>query len=255
MNLQCRTELAAPYKAGSQIARILSEDWCSRELYCPACTSDSISRSKPNTPTIDFVCPECNESFQLKSVRTWNCTKIVDAGYEPMVRAIRSGRAPNLFLLQYASEWSIENVIVIPRMFFTESVIEKRKPLSPSARRAGWVGCNLVISSIPDDGRIEIVSGGSPCSEVTVRREFDRVKGLATIEPSARGWTVDVLSVIRQLRKPDFSLHDLYAMERTLQLKHPRNQNVRPKIRQQLQVLRDLGLLEFRGQGTYRITG
>ena len=31
------------------------------------------------------------------------------------------------------------------------------------------------------------------------------------------------------------------------------NRHVRPKIRQQLQVLRDLGLLDFLGGGSYRL--
>jgi type II restriction enzyme len=34
---------------------------------------------------------------------------------------------------------------------------------------------------------------------------------------------------------------------------HPLNRNIRPKIRQQLQVMRDHGVLEFLGQGRYRI--
>ena len=96
MNLQCRTELASAYKAGSQIARILSEEWCTRELYCAACDSDRLSPSKANTPAVDFVCPECEQSFQLKSLKTWNPTKIPDAGYESMVRAIRADKTPNL---------------------------------------------------------------------------------------------------------------------------------------------------------------
>lgn len=37
-----------------------------------------------------------------------------------------------------------------------------------------------------------------------------------------------------------------------LQLRHPMNNNIRPKIRQQLQVLRDRGFLEFIGRGLYR---
>ena len=54
MNLQCRVELARAYKAGSQIARVLSEDWCVRELYCAACDSDRLLSSRANTPAIDF---------------------------------------------------------------------------------------------------------------------------------------------------------------------------------------------------------
>lgn len=34
----------------------------------------------------------------------------------------------------------------------------------------------------------------------------------------------------------------------------PANRHVRDKIRQQLQVLRDLGLLEFLGAGSYKFT-
>jgi type II restriction enzyme len=38
-----------------------------------------------------------------------------------------------------------------------------------------------------------------------------------------------------------------------LSSKYPGNRHVRPKIRQQLQVLRDSGYLEFLSKGTYRL--
>ena len=50
-----------------------------------------------------------------------------------------------------------------------------------------------------------------------------------------------------------FTLDDVYAHEARLQAIYPGNNNVRPKIRQQLQVLRDQGLLEFTGRGRYRL--
>ena len=43
-----------------------------------------------------------------------------------------------------------------------------------------------------------------------------------------------------------------YALEDNLSRLHPANRHVRDKIRQQLQILRDLGLLEFLGGG-YRL--
>ncbi len=253
MNLQCSVDLAAAYKAGPQIARVLSEYWCGHELYCPACDSNRILPSRANTPALDFACPKCEEVFQLKSSRAWNPRKVVDAGYEAMIRAIRSDRAPHLLLLQYTSEWFIQNVMLVPRMFFSESVIEKRKPLTSTARRAGWVGCNILLGGIPADGKIAIVSAGVPESRRRVRHEFERVRGLASLPPSLRGWTVDVLNAIRRLGKPGFSLEELYQLEPELQVAHPDNRNVRPKIRQQLQVLRDLRILDFAGRGTYRL--
>lgn len=253
MNLQCRVDLASRYKAGPQIARVLSEDWCARELYCPACDCDTLTGSKPNSPAIDFECKKCEQPFQLKSSRHWNPMKVVDAGYEAMVRAIRNDRTPNLLLLQYSDTWIVQNLLLIPRMFFTESVIEKRKPLGPNARRAGWVGCNILLAEIPSDGKIQMVSAGVPARKQNVRDEFSRVKQLGELPPSLRGWTLDVLRALRQLDKTEFSLQELYGFEAQLKELHPKNQNVRPKIRQQLQLLRDLGLLRFGARGNYRV--
>lgn len=55
-------------------------------------------------------------------------------------------------------------------------------------------------------------------------------------------------------RLPEFTLSDVYAHEAALAALYPGNHNVRPKIRQQLQVLRDRGWLEFNGRGTYQRT-
>jgi type II restriction enzyme len=251
MNLQCRAELGFAYKAGSQIARVISEDWCSRELYCAACTSDRLSSSKVNTPAIDFVCPQCDQCFQLKSFKAWNQRKIPDAGYESMMRAIRSDRVPNLLVLQYSSDWLIKNLLLVPRVFFSETVIEKRPPLSSKAQRAGWVGCNILLDRIPQDGKIPVVANGAAVPERQVREEFSRIRKLAEVPPAVRGWTLDVLTTIRKLAKAHFSLQELYQLEPYLQNLHPQNRNVRAKMRQQLQILRDLGLIEFTSPGNY----
>lgn len=240
MNLQCRAELGLNYKAGSQIARVISEDWCTRELYCAACFSDQLSSSRANTPAIDFVCPACDQCYQLKSFKTWSQKKIPDAAYDSMLRAIRSDRVPNLLILQYSADWLVKNLMLVPRVFFTETVIEKRPPLGPTARRAGWVGCNILLDRIPRDGKIPVVANGLAVAERHVREEFSRIRKLAEIPPSVRGWTLDVLTAARKLAKPRFSLQELYELEPYLQSIHPHNRNVRPKIRQQLQVLRGL---------------
>jgi len=254
MDLQCRPELATNYKSGAQIARVLTEEWAARELYCAACDSNRLSPSRANTPAVDFECPRCTQLFQLKSLRDWNPRKVVDAGYDAMIRAIRADRVPNLLILQYSSGWTIRNLMLIPRVFFSESSIEKRKPLAVGARRAGWIGRNILLSQIAADGKIAMICDGSPVSEQKVRNEFSRIRKLAEIPPSVRGWTLDVLRAIRRLGKNHFSLGDIYDFESELQIAHPLNRNVRPKIRQQLQVLRDLGLIEFAARGTYRIS-
>jgi Dam-replacing HTH domain len=49
------------------------------------------------------------------------------------------------------------------------------------------------------------------------------------------------------------TLDEVYAFERHLGELYPGNQNVRPKIRQQLQFLRDRGFIEFVSRGNYRL--
>jgi len=52
-----------------------------------------------------------------------------------------------------------------------------------------------------------------------------------------------VLRVIQSLGRKELSTSDAYAFERELEQLHPDNRHVKDKIRQQLQVLRDAGLL------------
>jgi type II restriction enzyme len=49
------------------------------------------------------------------------------------------------------------------------------------------------------------------------------------------------------------SLADVYGHTDHLAKLHPKNAHIRDKIRQQLQLLRDLGVLEFLGSGSYRL--
>lgn len=236
-----------------QIVRVLTEDWCARELYCPSCNRDNLIKSKANSPSIDFICDRCGQTFQLKGSKRWQRRKVVDAGYNAMLSAIRGDRAPNLLVLHYSPGWFVQNLLLIPHTFLAESMIEKRNPLRPTARRAGWIGCNILLGRIPNDGKISVISEGTPTSRQHVVAQFARAQKLAPLRPAMRGWTVDVMSTIGNLGKSDFALSELYEHERELQLRHPENRNVRPKIRQQLQVLRDLGLLRFVSPGHYSL--
>jgi type II restriction enzyme len=209
---------------------------------------------RANTPSIDFSCPHCGQLFQLKSSSTGNPKKIVDAGYDAMIRTIRADRTPNLLLLHHTLDWIVTGLVLIPRVFFTERVIEKRKPLSLTARRSGWVGCNILVREIPKDGKIDVVAEGTVLPPSRVREDFSRVRGLAELPPQMRGWTVDILNVVRKLGTTKFSLKDVYQFEPELKSAHPQNRNVRPKIRQQLQILRDLGLIRFDNPGQYSIS-
>jgi hypothetical protein len=72
------------------------------------------------------------------------------------------------------------------------------------------------------------------------------------MDVSSRGWLIDVLNVARSINKQEFHLSEMYSQDEHLRTLHPKNFHIRPKIRQQLQKLRDMGLLTFIGEGNYR---
>jgi type II restriction enzyme len=254
VNLSLPTEGLANYKSASQRARISSESWAARELYCPRCPSNSLDQLPGNTPVLDFRCPKCSSGFQLKSGASAFRNKLTDGAHAQMRAAILQGKTPNLFLLHYQlAAVTVFSLVFIPDFAFTLSALECRAPLAPTARRAGWVGCNILLNRIPNDARIALVWDKKPVPEETVRREFKKLKPLSSLNPAVRGWTLDVLKIVRSLRKSEFRLRDVYAFEGSLAELHPNNANIQPKIRQQLQLLRDLGILQFLGDGCYRL--
>lgn len=133
-------------------------------------------------------------------------------------------------------------------------MIEQRKPLATTARRAGWIGCNILLSGIPPEGRIPIVVGGIAVSKGDSRGSFASAERLSNLSAHSRGWAASVLRLLHNLGKKRFTIEDAYTLETELSVIYPSNQNVRPKIRQQLQVLRDAGLITFESRGVYRFT-
>ena len=61
------------------------------------------------------------------------------------------------------------------------------------------------------------------------------------------------MNCIEQLTKKEFTLDEVYSFEAVLQTKHQSNKHIKDKIRQQLQVLRDKGYLDFVSRGAYRL--
>ena len=147
-------QIANNYKSNSQKIRVLTEDWARREIFCPACGS-AISEFENNRPVADFFCPSCKEEYELKSKKDSIGNKIIDGAYKTMIERLQSNNNPNFFLLNYdIKNYSIQNFFVVPKHFFVPEIIERRKPLSDTAKRAGWVGCNILLKTIPQTGKI-----------------------------------------------------------------------------------------------------
>ena len=157
MNYNFNLSLIENYKSNSQKIRVMSETWLAENVYCPYCGNSHLSKFANNKPVADFYCDSCGEVFELKAKENNIGKKITDGAYSTMIERITSISNPDLFVMQYTKEYQVLNLLVVPKFFFTPEIIEKRKPLSENARRAGWIGCNILISDIPKQGKILIV--------------------------------------------------------------------------------------------------
>jgi type II restriction enzyme len=246
--------LAQNYKSASQQARVVSEAWGRDNLYCPNCQSPVLRPEPNNKAAFDYSCPNCELPFQLKSQSSPIRSRIADAAYSAMMQAIHEDRTPNLYALHYSRiYWEVRNLILIPHFAFPASAIQKRNPTTPVKRGSSWVGCDIILKNIPLDARISIISEGIPIPPSQVREQFRRLKPLEEISPKERGWTLDVLRVVRSLGRQEFSNSDVYAFESQLESLHPNNRHIRDKIRQQLQVLRDRGFLIQAHRGSWAL--
>jgi type II restriction enzyme len=61
------------------------------------------------------------------------------------------------------------------------------------------------------------------------------------------------MKCVEDIGKHEFALDDVYAFEGGLRGIYPNNHRVKQKVRQQLQVLRDHGYLDFVSRGFYRL--
>jgi type II restriction enzyme len=247
-------EAQAVFESPSQNARVLTEGWAGRSLFCPNCGAPSLGKVANNSPVADFRCVECREEYELKSQKGRFGRKVTDGAYGAMLNRLVASNNPNLILMNYdLGRLSVTNLFVVPKQFFIPEIIEPRKPLAPTARRAGWVGCNILIDQVPASGKVFLVRNGALVPKETVLGDWRKTLFLRDQRVEARGWLIEVMKCVELIGRPDFDLDDVYAFEDRLSRLYPDNQHVRPKIRQQLQVLRDHGFLEFLDRGRYRL--
>ncbi|MDZ4722359.1 MAG: DpnI domain-containing protein [candidate division Zixibacteria bacterium] len=254
MQVKLSPGLANNYTSLSQKVRVFSEEWVHQEGFCPSCGS-KLDRYKNNQQSKDFNCDTCNENFELKSSSNAFGAKVLDGAYSSMIASLNSDKSSSLLLLRYdRTNHSVRDFLVIPRHFFVPSMIQKRNPLSPSAKRYPYVGCSILIGSVPEAAKVYFLKEGVVIPKKQVMSEWTRgefLRGEKKFEN--KSWLVDTMKCIDMLKHSEFSLSDIYEFEGFLTERHPNNRFIKDKLRQQLQILRDNGYLQFLGNGKYRL--
>jgi type II restriction enzyme len=252
VDLTLRQELEAGYHSWSQIGRVLPQEWVGRELPCLRCSEKPLTPTPENTKARDFNCGGCGEPYELKSTFRRFTRIVPDGQFDTFRETVSSDRVPNLVLLEYDRErFVVQNLTAIHRTLISPKAIRARNALSQKAERAGWRGCSLDPSLIPSAGRVRIVESGRPIEWPTVQQAWKRFDFMIEIRPESRGWNRDILALLQTLPTASFRLDEAYAFENQLRDLHPENRNIRPKIRQQLQILVARGVLRRKSPGVY----
>ncbi len=254
MHLTFNTNLVTQYKSQPQKIRVLTENWVKNEIFCPNCGSVILDYPN-NNPVGDFYCKNCSEDYELKSKKDSMGKKIVDGAYSTMIERLQSITNPNFFFLNYdLQNYKVINFVVIPKHFFVPEIIEKRKPLSQNARRAGWIGCNILLQNIPESGKIFYVKNRQKEEKSKILDNWQKTLFLRESKKSElKGWILDIMKCIDKLGKKEFTLDEMYSFEKILSQKYVNNKHIKDKIRQQLQFLRDKNYIEFVSRGIYRL--
>ena len=88
MDLSLDLSLIEGYNSKTQQARILTESWVAKNIYCPNCGSNPLNEFENNRPVADFFCKKCSEEYELKSKNGKFSTVIPDGAYSTMIERI-----------------------------------------------------------------------------------------------------------------------------------------------------------------------
>ena len=105
---------------------MVTEHWAETNLFCPACTSDSLDLLQANTRVRDYRCAKCDAQYQLKSQSKAFGNAVANSAYAPKINAIREGQAPHYVFLRYSPQtWRVTDLFVVPGFFFTPAVVRR----------------------------------------------------------------------------------------------------------------------------------
>lgn len=252
VNETLRLEPEERFENRAQRTRAMTERWVGANAFCPGC-GNRLTRFANNAPVADFHCRACGEEYELKSSASKNGMTFPGGAYAAMLARLAEENNPNLLVLRYDKRTlQVRELFVVPRRFFTPTVVLARNPLGPNAVRAGWIGSVIRLHEVPELGRIPMLANGAWLSGVEVQSAWRAAGFLSGRAAADRSWLVTTLLCLDRLGKETFRLREVYAFEKEIAAYFPGNRHVRAKLRQQLQILRDVGQIRFLGGGSYQ---
>lgn len=120
----------------------------SQLIPCPRCNKPKhLTRLPPNFQCADIICKFCGFLAQVKTTRLKGSNSnlpstVLGAAWGPQHEQIIAGIYHGLYIVCYDKSDTLARIDFIPAHILqaTPEIFEPRKPLSESAKRAGWQG-------------------------------------------------------------------------------------------------------------------
>ena len=136
-------------------SRIVGEavEDCVVTMCCPVCNDKALVKYKTNQKSKDIKCEKCSCEFQIKATKyTKNqqtSLKLLGAEYKTTCSSIKENTVHYIVVLYsvICDRYIINDIYFIDHKDINESCVIPRKPLSSTARRAGWQGCILIFDT------------------------------------------------------------------------------------------------------------
>ena len=246
---QSRLLVASPY-VNSAFVQVLSE--VSPSVKTTLVTKTDLRDFAIGSSSLDTLCDLANNGVRILSLTGLHAKVYVFDRHRALVTSanatwagMRSNWECGVALNQRSAVRRVARLVMSgfgadnPLMEFRAPELARLRPQVEALR-----------ASVPTISQVKAPDTPEALEEFTFR--------LANNEELARsfpGWTGLTLDFVLNLPSDTFTLGEVYAgFTPIAERRYPRNKHISDKIRQQLQRLRQLGLVEFLGNGEYRRT-
>jgi type II restriction enzyme len=157
--IECITQVKENnnWKSESRIIGEACEYYIKNNVKCIRCNNNNFSKYKTNEASKDLICINCSQKFQVKAksatqkqvnnIKNTDIFKTIGGEYSTTVKNINE-QIDYLIILYEKQSYKIINILYIKYENINQTCIIPRKPLSTTAKRAGWQGCNIIFNNI-----------------------------------------------------------------------------------------------------------
>ena len=145
------------WKSESRIVGEACEYYIKNNVNCVRCCSNNFEKCKTNEQSKDLICINCHQKFQIKAksatqkkvnhIKNKNTFKTIGGEYLTTLKNINE-EIDYLIVLYEKKSYKIINILYIKHENIKPDCIIPRTPLSITAKRAGWQGCNIIFNHI-----------------------------------------------------------------------------------------------------------